>query len=297
MLCTVCEKRPVVAKGLCSACYTRKQRTGSTDYRRKGRITYCSVDGCDQVAHAQKLCFMHYQRKRKHGHTDSTRPETWGEINAHPLVDQWNWLHHRKGVELCAPEWRTDFRRFVSDVGERPGPKFRLKPIDKTKLIGPGNFAWVEPEFERREGETQQEAENRAERGRRAMHPDKFKQYDTRKKYNGLSLAGVAAMAERQDHRCAICREKEGTVIRGQVITLAVDHDHETGVIRGLLCVKCNRGLGLFRDSQQFLQAAIDYLANPPGEVLPRVPIKRRKPRTKLQPGTANNDLDDQPDS
>lgn len=284
MLCKICEKRPVVAKGLCSACYTRLRRTGSTDYVRKGRITYCSVDGCEEVSHAKKLCFMHYQRKRKHGHIESTRPANWGEINAHPLIEQWNYLHRKKGAALCAPEWRTDFDRFVSDVGERPSPEHRLCPRDRSQLIGPNNFVWEKPEYQRQDGETIQEAKNRAERGRRAEHPEKFRNLHLRKKYAGLTLAGFTAMAERQRNKCAICGDEEGTVIKGKTIALAVDHDHASGHIRGLLCIKCNRGLGLFKDSSDLLLKAAGYLENPPGEVSAREPIKTRKrsrqPRT-----------------
>lgn len=280
MLCTVCEKRPILAKGLCSACYTRKQRTGSTGYVRKGRVTYCSVDGCSEVAHAKKLCFMHYQRQRKHGHTEQTRPETWGEINASPLIEQWNYLHRKKGVELCAPEWQTDFKRFEADVGfEPPALGYKLRPRDRSRLIGPDNFVWVAADYVRQPGETVREAENRAERARRAEHPEKFRNLHLRKKYAGLTLAGVSAMSDQQGHKCAICKEAEGTVISGKSISLAVDHDHVTGAIRGLLCVKCNRGLGLFRDDPALLTAAIEYLARPPGEVLQRAMVKKRRAR------------------
>lgn len=272
MLCTFCEKRPIVAKGLCNACYTRKQRTGSLEFVRKGRVTYCSIDGCSDVAHAKKLCFMHYQRQRKHGHTDSTRPANWGEINAHPLIEQWNYLHHKKGVELCAPEWRTDFDRFAADVGERPSLAHKLKRRDANRLIGPDNFIWVVPAHTKIPGETQRESDSRGERSRRVDHPDKFRNLHLRKKYAGLSLSDVAAMSEKQGRKCAIC---------GDETALVVDHDHNDseGAIRGLLCNPCNRGLGFFRDSPDRLRAAIAYLANPPGEAQPRKPIKRRSPR------------------
>jgi hypothetical protein len=55
-----------------------------------------------------------------------------------------------------------------------------------------------------------------------------------------------------QGHLCAIC----GT--DGQLV---IDHDHDTGLVRGGLCHTCNAGLGMFRDSQSFLMAAMGYLA------------------------------------
>jgi len=47
--------------------------------------------------------------------------------------------------------------------------------------------------------------------------------------------------------------------------SLLVDHDHDSGVVRGLLCMQCNISLGKFSDSTSRIQAAIDYLTNPPG--------------------------------
>lgn len=57
---------------------------------------------------------------------------------------------------------------------------------------------------------------------------------------------------------CAICQSSLVGVISPNV---CVDHDHITGTIRGLLCGKCNRGLGHFNDDPNLLIAAISYLS------------------------------------
>lgn len=64
-------------------------------------------------------------------------------------------------------------------------------------------------------------------------------------------------MLASQNGVCAICHEKCTNGRR-----LAVDHDHRTGKVRGLLCSKCNTALGGFRESEDLLQKAIRYLQN-----------------------------------
>lgn len=63
-------------------------------------------------------------------------------------------------------------------------------------------------------------------------------------------------MLANQHGVCAICRNHERVANR----KLAVDHDHVTNEIRGLLCFSCNNGIGKFGDSIELLHAAIKYL-------------------------------------
>ncbi len=78
--------------------------------------------------------------------------------------------------------------------------------------------------------------------------------YDLRRNY-GITLAEYDALAASQGGVCAVCREQCPTGRR-----LSVDHDHQSGQVRGLLCSRCNQALGLFRDRSDLLLAAIQYI-------------------------------------
>lgn len=69
-------------------------------------------------------------------------------------------------------------------------------------------------------------------------------------KYN-LSIEQFEQMKKKQDYKCAICKQE---------VALVVDHDHKTNNIRGLLCKKCNLGLGHFNDEISRLKNAVNYM-------------------------------------
>lgn len=71
----------------------------------------------------------------------------------------------------------------------------------------------------------------------------------------GLTPEAWGNLFEKQGGVCAICKNPETQNKR-----ISVDHDHETGKVRGLLCNNCNRGLGLLKDSLHTLSAAVEYL-------------------------------------
>ena len=71
----------------------------------------------------------------------------------------------------------------------------------------------------------------------------------------GIDLTEYERMLREAGGVCEICKKVDST---GRM--LAVDHDHSTASIRGLLCSMCNRALGQFRDSVDTLRAAITYL-------------------------------------
>ena len=78
----------------------------------------------------------------------------------------------------------------------------------------------------------------------------------------GITAEEYYKIHEAQGGRCYICQRANGSVRR-----LAVDHDHDTGLVRGLLCKPCNRNvLGHARDDIEYFERAIAYLQTPPAQ-------------------------------
>lgn len=73
----------------------------------------------------------------------------------------------------------------------------------------------------------------------------------------GLTVEQYNQMFAEQGGVCAICGQQEVHEYRRR---LSVDHNHETGEVRGLLCHACNTGLGKFGESAERLQRAVNYL-------------------------------------
>lgn len=87
---------------------------------------------------------------------------------------------------------------------------------------------------------------NARKRERRITNGERFQK-------RGITRELFAEALRRQGNVCAICDQP----FEGQS---HIDHDHATGVFRGVLCPRCNMALGLFRDSLRALYSAIDYL-------------------------------------
>lgn len=111
------------------------------------------------------------------------------------------------------------------------------------------------PETARARGEERREYV----RAWRHANPDRRLQHVLKHKF-GLSLERYQELRRAQQDRCAICGTTEPG---GNCKRWCVDHDHSTGVVRGLLCINCNSGIGALGDTAANVRRAVNYLDPP----------------------------------
>lgn len=91
---------------------------------------------------------------------------------------------------------------------------------------------------------------------RRLKRMNEQKDIHLRRNY-GITLEAYNEIQAEQGAVCAICRTHDVTTKSDR---LFVDHDHETGAVRALLCHRCNAGLGYFKDNIELMKCALSYL-------------------------------------
>ena len=117
--------------------------------------------------------------------------------------------------------------------------------------------------------------EKRADWQRRYRESGRRQMNDRRsylKRMYALTVEQYDELLAAQGGVCAICKAPPR-----DDISLHVDHDHETGERRGLLCFRCNNALGDFGDDRERLRAAVDYLLDHDQEQRELVAIVRRR--------------------
>lgn len=206
----------------------------------------CEVQDCNGKVVSHGLCDKHRKRLARHGHLRKTRPVDWGKREKHPLYHTWNWMKRMEHQNSLSDDWQ-DFWKFVEDIGDRPSSDHQLRRKDNKGQYSKENCKWTKIIRNQDKAEYQKQW--------RKKNPDKAKNIELRKNY-GITLEDYNRMYEEHNGCCAIC----GRHSDEEHFALAVDHNHNTNAVRGLLCGYCNRALGGFQDSVDILSKAIDYL-------------------------------------
>ena len=148
----------------------------------------------------------------------------------------------------------------VKGIAENYVPRV-IQKYNKEYSLRPEVIAWAKVRNSRPERRAVRNAYKKTEKGKEINRQSRKRNWEKnaplREKHllwrYGLTPDGYKDLLEEQNGVCAICN-------RSQKSRLHVDHCHETGLVRGLLCGSCNRALGLMKDSTEFLLKAIQYL-------------------------------------
>jgi hypothetical protein len=205
---------------------------------------------CPSPSVAKMLCDKHYRRWKKYGNPVATkRPSDWGKREKQPLYNVWR--HMARTTEGRDSRWK-DYIIFAVDVGLRPSERHILRRHDVRKPWGPENFYW----HKKGAGLNLKKGADKAAYARAWRHKNKLKDkgYKLKMSY-GISLEDYHDRLEFQAGVCAICLKAPSPHKM-----LSVDHCHESGKIRGLLCDHCNRALGSFGDDPERFRRALIYL-------------------------------------
>lgn len=202
----------------------------------------CSVAGCDKPHYGQGFCTTHLYRFKKYG--DPNHPVKAQSKRGENLSDGTN--------KVCSTCKRNLHESMFNKESRRPDG---LSIYCKECLSMYSRNRYRKPEAKAKIKEKNSKWRER--------NPDADAEKNLKKKY-GITLQQYNEMLLLQNGVCAICGQKEKVRRQKKAAgpeRLAVDHCHESGRVRGLLCFKCNTAIGSLGDTEEMVQRVISYLA------------------------------------
>lgn len=191
---------------------------------RKSSQLHCNAEGCDRRHNAKGYCSVHYKRVRRTGSIDLQFVQRYCKIET--CGDKYF------GLDYCRLHYYS-FHRYGDPLVRKIYQKCAIEGCDAhgSKFTFCKKHVWA----------------------------NVTKNAYLKRTY-GITIDDYNKLYEEQNERCAICHRKSEEVKSGKGRTLAVDHCHDTGQIRGLLCNDCNRTIGFLGETFDNAGKFIDYL-------------------------------------
>lgn len=175
---------------------------------------------------------------------------------------KWKENHREQHIE-ASKKWKRENKERVNEWAkqdrEKNPEKYKIwskttKTNNRDKILKKGREYQMKKRYENYDESLKKEAEYRNNNSQKLYISHVMSRYK-------VSKEEAVDFLEKFDDLCTICRKPETRKnAGGKISRLCIDHCHETGKLRGLLCHNCNNAIGAFKDSIALLQAAIDYL-------------------------------------
>jgi gas vesicle protein len=165
-------------------------------------------------------------------------------------------ISYYKNIEKSRESRRKSSKKYNLENKEKVNAAYKIYRSNNKEKISERSKKWRE--------------ENKEEiRSKASEHYKNNKDHYREKSRNkhlinvfGIDYIQYMEMLDKQNGVCAICGNPEVVIEKrtGKIKALAVDHDHNTGKIRGLLCYCCNKGIGYLKDNKEIIKNAYVYL-------------------------------------
>ncbi len=200
----------------------------------------CIAPGCDRKSKTSNMCGMHYDRMRK---TNSF------ELKIMRVLP--------KGiVKICKIHGKISESQSYTKIKR----KFSVKDGWHPELI----YCCVACSLTTDKEKEKKLKEKSKRRDQKRKLEEGYKEYrrSLKLKLYGLTIEDYQRMYDAQEGKCAICKKSETAMKNNsdEVRELGVDHDHDKGFVRSLLCARHNLMIGYSGDSPEILEAAAQYL-------------------------------------
>jgi len=213
----------------------------------------CNVEGCEKIAPSGRtMCYMHRERFKKYKSFNLPEKEKMPEgivknCKIHGYRTKEQVTFHARGNSYCL-ECKKEDRKSKKEEIKKYNSSRREKRQEWVKKDRLNN-----PERYKKYG-----------RNGHLKNKDKINKRTNAKKY-GLTVDEYKGLLEKASNKCEICgnietRYTAKKINNSDVCRLCIDHDHFNGNVRGILCFKCNIGLGNFNDDSSLVLKAYEYL-------------------------------------
>lgn len=231
MACKDCGrlKKKIISRGLCGACYQRHWANNTLDQ-------FPRLVNFPKATETHKVCRIC--------------------LNSLPLAE---FAPDRRNSDGCSA-YCKECAREKYHVPARQRKRKIVKPVDGERSCVTCNCTLRVSQFtwESDKGRFRPQCKSCHSARMKLLRdgdPLAYRDKIIRRKY-GISLAEFDEMLALQGGGCAIC----GSTVNPDARSLAVDHCHGTGRVRGILCGRCNKAIGLFNDDPLLLEKAVIYL-------------------------------------